>query len=105
MFNASTELLSILIASTLYSFELASYSNYTSPSYSTQRASRTTDRWEWPGDKAIIMYCVKGCGLQSVCYVEVKIILRCLFGPERLSVIENWEVVRSSEVHNVLKLC
>ena len=47
----------------------------TTPSYSTQRASRATDRWEWPGDEAIIMYCVKGCGFRSVRYVEVKIIL------------------------------
>ena len=43
------------------------------------------------------MYCVKGCGFRSVRYVEVKITLRCPFGSERLSVIENWEVVRSSE--------
>ena len=29
------------------------------------------------------MYCTKGCGFWSVCYVEVKIILRCPFGSER----------------------
>ena len=47
------------------------------------------------------MYCVKGCGFRFVRYVEVKIILRCPFRSERLSAVENWEVVRSSAVSNV----
>ena len=34
-----------------------------------------------------------------------KVVLTRSIGSERLSVIENWEVVRSSEVRNVLKLC
>ena len=34
-----------------------------------------------------------------------KIILKSPFGSEQSSVIENWEVVRSSEAHDVLKLC
>ena len=47
------------------------------------------------------MYYVKGCGFRSVHYIEVKFVLRCPFGCERLSVIENWEVVHSLEVPNV----
>ena len=31
----------------------------TTPSYSTQRASRATDRWEWPGDEASYYYVLR----------------------------------------------
>ena len=31
----------------------------TTPSYSTQRASRATDRWEWPGDEASYYYALR----------------------------------------------
>ena len=48
---------------------------------------------------------VKGCGFWSVHYIEEKFVLRCLFGSEKLSIMENWMIVRSSEVRNVLKLC
>ena len=48
---------------------------------------------------------VTRCGFRSVRDLEVKTILGGPFGSIRSSVIENWEVVRSSEVRNVLNLC
>ena len=41
---------------------------------------------------------VEGCGFRSVRYLEVKINTK---RSERSSVIENWEVVRSSEARNI----
>ena len=54
-----------------------------------------------------VRYCVtvvEGCGFRSV-RDSLSRILRGPFGSERSSVIENWEVVRSSEARNVCKLC
>ena len=46
----------------------------------------------------------KGCGFLIIHYLEVKLHWEVQSGPNNLSIIENWEVVSSSEGRNVLSL-
>ena len=68
-------------------------------------AAINQDRSRSPTMLSIFLVIVIRCGFRSVRDLEVKTILGGPFGSIRSSVIENWEVVRSSEVRNVLNLC
>ena len=53
---------------------------------------------------SLLLAAKSGCGLLAVCYLEVKLYWDVWSGPNNLSVIVNWEVVRFSEVRNILSL-